>query len=109
MAFTNDCYQYSIGSTDPYRRLRDLDMAAREVAASGIAIMAQDSAADTFREACNRLGVNTHSVYPSALPAVFRAARHRQRERGPSIAMDFASSASFATMFPDASRIQNLG
>jgi hypothetical protein len=66
-------------------------------------------AADIFGEACNRLGVDTRSIYPAGLPEVFRAARNRHLERGPALAMDSASVASFERMFPDASRIQNLG
>jgi hypothetical protein len=105
----NDGHTYSIGCANPVRCLQDIQAAQADVAPVVGAIIGMDSAAEVFRTALSRLGVNTRSVYPSALPAVFRAARHRQRERGPSIAMDSAATASFDRMFPDARRITNLG
>jgi hypothetical protein len=105
---SNEGHTYSIGSANPVRCLQDFTAAQAEVRPL-VGHIASDSAAGVFREALHRLNVDTRSIYPSALPTVFRAARRQQRERGPGIAMDSAATASFDTMFPDARRITNLG
>jgi hypothetical protein len=108
MAYNDGQHTYSIGSANPVRCLLDIQAAQAEVAPVVGAVLGMDSAAGVFREALRRLNVDTRSIYPSGLPAVFRAARHRQRERGPSIAMDSAARASFEQFCPDAARIKVL-
>ena len=72
--------------------------------------LAQDSADAVYKLALGTLGIKTEGVHPSAWPTILEMQPKPDARKKPTThAMDAASAASFATMFPDASRITNLG
>lgn len=87
------------------REIRDAERAVRPYV--GELAMAHDSADAVYKTALTAIGVNIDNVHPSAFPAILAAqpkpgAKPAQTAR---VAMDSASSASFATMFPGADKI----
>ncbi|WP_199085960.1 DUF2213 domain-containing protein [Bosea sp. ASV33] len=87
------------------REIRDAERAVRPYV--GELAMAHDSADAVYKTALTALGHAVDNVHPSAFPAILAAlpkpgAKSAQPSR---VAMDSASSASFATMFPDAVKI----
>ena len=87
------------------REIRDAERAVRPYV--GELAMAHDSADAVYKTALTALGHNVDGVHPSAFPAILAAlpkpgAKATQTAR---VAMDSASSASFASMFPGAAKI----
>lgn len=87
------------------REIRDAERAVRPYV--GDLAMAHDSADGVYKTALTTLGVNVDNVHPSAFSAILAAqpkpgAKTVQPAR---VAMDSATSASFANMFPDAAKI----
>jgi hypothetical protein len=86
---------------------RTAEAETREVLGAGAA-MAFDSAADVYRVALARMGIETRSIAPPDFAAVFRACRRARRDAGrplAPIAMDSTGASGFAGRFPDAVRI----
>lgn len=90
------------------REIRDAERAVRPYV--GELAMAHDSADAVYKTALTALGHNVDNVHPSAFPAILAAlpkpgAKATQTVR---VAMDSASSASFAAMFPGAEKIGHV-
>jgi hypothetical protein len=71
--------------------------------------IAQDSARDVFRVALETLGVDTKGKHPDALKDILLAQpKPGDRKASPFVAQDAAASASFASRYPEASRIRSI-
>lgn len=95
------------------REMQAIAQAQAEVAPVVGAVVAMDSAAGVYIEACKRLGVPDAALagvqnHTDGARTFFDIARQRHRARGnrlPAVAMDAATEAEHLKMFPHANRL----
>lgn len=69
-------------------------------------VAAMDSATEVYRFALDSVGVKTKGIHPSALPAMVEMAKLQKSDAKPKIAMDRKGEDSFATLFPNATKLK---
>jgi hypothetical protein len=103
--------RYAMDSADPFRRMRDLQAAEREVAPYVGDVLGMDSAAAVFREALARRGIPARDLPAGALPVMWGIAKRAGQGSGggaPRTAHDARSAAAFDAKFPGLARLRTV-
>ena len=99
------------GTDRAFRAMNDLREAEREVQPVLGTVPAMDSAADVYRAALDRMGVDLAGVEPHAYAGLFRALRKsnpgKLREAARAPAMDAAARRGFDARFPNSGRLHS--
>lgn len=89
-----------------FKAIREAEIAVKPLVGE-IDSLAMDSAEAIYRFALDSLGVKHKGVHSSALPALIDMAKTKTESKAPTkLGMDSASSKSFETMFPNASKLK---